>query len=471
MSQKNNLRERLLQTVETAKRYYIDQSDGRIYQIDSIAKDKEKKDYRFRDLEYYNLQLAFISYVTSGKHLLLGDPGAGKTSLAILVSSLLGSTPPHIVSQVLVKGTPDISEADVKGRLHYGRLTKEGVEFVIWAKHHLFPFLNIDEVQRIPTAKQSYFLQGLEDGSWECHNQSIYTGKKPGFITMNELDSGSFEITQALMERLTVCTEHNHLPWCLQSEKDAVNVLKEKELSHREIEDMMRDTLGEVELPYKQKLEKINSLRERYRKEVLASIDTLRNPLTDSDLEKIAQEIGNVPLIPDADFFGMWLEACYNESEKYGVKRMSDPVPQSDVESVDANYAVGWVYTPQSNRAQPEIMKYAKGIAWLNDYKEVDVDLLYCVAVNVLAHRMKFTEGFSSKKESEYRDDMRCIAFTKGILESTAKDFGERKGDFRSVIHKVMNGEELNPREKKLLEDRHPLMRAAKKRLEERKNK
>ncbi len=211
----STLRERAHAMHDLLQRYYLDQSSEQIGDL---------------KIENWNTTLSFLTYFTKGRQLLKGDPSSGKTSLAGLVCGMLGGVSPDMTSRVLVRGTPDLTKEDLTGHLHYGAL-HQGNEWVVWILGHMMPFFNVDELLRIPTKLQSLVLTGIEDGIWTYANSySIDTGKRPGFYTINPVDEGSFQLTYALMDRLTSSSEHWPLPRLAQDKKKTANINKAVEL-------------------------------------------------------------------------------------------------------------------------------------------------------------------------------------------------------------------------------------------------
>jgi len=414
-------------------------------------------------LEHYNTVIALLTYATRGRQLLKGDPGSGKTSLATLVSALFGGVPPNVASHLMVKGNPGITSEDITGRPHYGRLSA-GEEHVVWHLRHCLPFLSVDELLRIPTKKQSYLLQGVEEGLWEVMDYTIDTGARPGYFTINPKDSGSFELTLALQERLSVATEHVPLTWKSLADKQEGNS-RRAGLQDRTTSRALLDIANESTLGFQEKKGRVDALREQYRTATLEPLLGER-PLDEAALAGIAADITAVPLSATARDFALWLECCMNVSERFGVKRIEDEEPLDDT-TADMNFAVGWTRTPLMNRAQSDMETYAKGLAWWNGASEAGVEHLQAAAIATLNHRLVFTERFASLHREEQRSTDLQTHLTEVLVEATAKDFDERSERYLSILEKLARrkgGENiaLTTKQREMLRtERHPIMVAA----------
>lgn len=470
---KPTLRERAKAMHELATRYYIDHSEIQI-----------GDEY----VENWNTSLAFLTYFTNGRHLLRGDPSSGKTSLATLVGCLLGGIPPNVAKHMMVKGSPDLTPEDVNARLHYGEIAK-GEETVIWPLRHLVPVFSIDEIGRVPTKMQAGILTGVEDGGWDfAGTYFIDTGKRPGFFTINKKDSGSFEITDALLDRFTISTEHNQLSAHYQEDLALANDLKDVELHGsltldelpEEIQEMVRYPGGEIaqeisrviqiigentKASYEEKLEDMNLMREQYREHVLKPLLGIE-PLRDDDFKKIAWEIKAIPFSQEARDIFFWWEACMNISQWFGIKRAEDVRAYSvmDDEIPDKHHAVSKIEVPFSNREQQDLMRYAKAIAWWTEQEEVDVETMRVAALATLSHRLRFSKDY----EADHNRDPRDLDFNTHLLslllEDMSLDYGEKHKDYFIMVNKML-GDDFDPKtsfdddEWKMIQDhRHPVI-------------
>ncbi len=451
------LRERAKAMHELATRYYIDHSEAQIGD---------------QYVDNWNTTLSFLTYFTNGRHLLKGDPSSGKTCLATLVACLLGGIPPNVAKHMMVKGSPDLTPEDVNARLHYGEISK-GEETVIWPLRHLVPVFSIDEIGRTPTKMQAGILTGVEDGGWDfAGTYFIDTGKRPGFFTINKKDSGSFEITDALLDRFTASTEHHQLPALYQEDMTLANILKDVELhgsiTPDELPDTYREmvrhagglaaqeisslvqTIGEnTKAPYEAKLRDMNLLREQYRVSVLKPLRGME-PLSDEDFNKLAWEIQAVLLGEEARDVFFWWEACMNISQWFGTKRAEDVrgYAAMDDDYPDKHHAVSKIEVPFSNREQQDMVRYAKAIAWWRGLEEVDIETLRMAALTTLSHRIRFSKDYEADHTLDYRDLDFNTHLLSLLLEDMSLDYGEKHKDYFVMVNKMLS-EDFDPHTRK----------------------
>ena len=455
-----SLRERAHAMHELALRYYIDLSDTQI------------GDVRVKN---WNTTLAFLTYMTKGRHLLKGDPSTGKTSLSALVCSILGGVPPDLAKRVLVRGTPDLTREDVTGRLQYGKL-HEGKEWVVWNLAHTMPFFNLDELLRIPTKLQSLILTGIEDGIWTyASSYSIDVGKRPGFYTINPRDSGSFELTYALMDRMTASSEHWPLPSVKQDEKDLANVLRDVELSgllEKEdlpegLQKLVRDVpsgvarsiteqisrIGEETTPpaegmsnqraFQETVKRVTELREKYRREILRPLLGGLEPLDEGDLDAILWEMRDIPFDPDAIKVRFWWEASMNTSGVYGRKRSEDHVSPTQIPDIypDRNYAVSKVEGPLTNRVQGDANTYARAIAWWMGKESIDVETYRTALVYCMNHRIPFDPLYAASNRWSPRKTDLQTHLSELLLDEMSKDYQQVHGELFDIVGKVVRAD------------------------------
>ena len=158
-----------------------------------------------------NVLLPLLSFAVGGRCLLIGGPGRGKTSLAVVLGVLAG-TDPQRVRTAVVQGQPQLTVSDLVGTplprdlIGAERLDEVRVAWRNWLR---LPVKIIDEYNRIPTKTQSALLTMVAEGYVETYDQSLSTTGDTGidswFFTAND-DSGggTFAVIQALRDRMDV---------------------------------------------------------------------------------------------------------------------------------------------------------------------------------------------------------------------------------------------------------------------------
>ncbi|MFW0782997.1 MoxR family ATPase [Gordonia sp. CPCC 206044] len=155
--------------------------------------------------------LPLLTFAVGGKCLLIGGPGRGKTTLAVLMGVLAGRRPDD-VRRGIQQGQPQLTVSDLVGTplprdlVNAGSLAEITIAWRGWLRR---PVKIIDEYNRIPTKTQSALLTMVAEGYVESHDQMMYTAPDSGveswFFTAND-DSGggTFAVIAALRDRMDI---------------------------------------------------------------------------------------------------------------------------------------------------------------------------------------------------------------------------------------------------------------------------
>ncbi|MDT0117313.1 MoxR family ATPase [Microbacterium sp. PRF11] len=158
-----------------------------------------------------NVLLPLLSLAVGGRCLLIGGPGRGKTTVAVLMGVLSGSTPED-VRRGVQQGQPQLTISDLVGiplprdLMNASSLAEVGVAWRDWLSR---PVKIVDEYNRIPTKTQSALLTMVAEGYVESHDQMRRTAPAAGveswFFTANDdAGGGTFPVIQALRDRMDV---------------------------------------------------------------------------------------------------------------------------------------------------------------------------------------------------------------------------------------------------------------------------
>jgi MoxR-like ATPase len=139
--------------------------------------------------------------------LLVGGPGRGKTTSAVLMALLSGMTREE-VHRSIQRGHPQLTISDLLGApLPSDMMKAEDMSAIKigWRKWIGQRVKIIDEYNRIPTKTQSALLSLLAEGYAEMFDQYVYAGRGSWFLTANDdAGGGTFQVIEALKDRIDV---------------------------------------------------------------------------------------------------------------------------------------------------------------------------------------------------------------------------------------------------------------------------
>ena len=159
--------------------------------------------------------LPLLTLITRKRALMIGAPGRGKTSIAVLMGLIAGYGPEEL-RRAVQHGHPQLTVPDLLGSPLPSDLIKaESAEAikVSWRKWLTMRVKIIDEYNRIPTKTQSALLSLLSEGYAEMFDQIVDAGNAAWFLTANDdQGGGTFQVIEALKDRIDVvvrCTNFN----------------------------------------------------------------------------------------------------------------------------------------------------------------------------------------------------------------------------------------------------------------------
>lgn len=161
-----------------------------------------------------NVLLPLLTFAVGGRCLLIGGPGRGKTTVAVLMGVLAGSTP-FDVRRHVQQGQPQMSITDLVGTplprdlVEAKSLAEVDVAWRGWLRQ---PVKIVDEYNRIPTKTQSALLTMVAEGYVESHDQVLQTAPDEGteswyFTANDDAGGGTFAVIQALQDRMDVTVQ------------------------------------------------------------------------------------------------------------------------------------------------------------------------------------------------------------------------------------------------------------------------
>jgi MoxR-like ATPase len=392
-----------------------------------------------------NITLSVLSCIMKKNHLYVGEPGFGKTTLSKIIASVITGVPYDLYDATELRGHPFKYEGNLTGRLHFGKLNKEGNEQVIWVSTFLMPVLILDEVNRLTEEAQDVLLQPIDTGRINYLNASIYGGKKPAFLTANEKEERWNGFIPAFLDRIAIVTEqkhHNSLMLIFNMDEMKKNV--EKDLCDPEFTNAALEALANINFD-----SFIEMVKERQREKAKISPEKQ---------EEILNEISKMEMDNDAILFLASLGEEINTSNKYGVKRCSDPISDH---SHDLPYLGVNVKTAFSPRSICFTLDYAKALAWLFEDDKVGLDHVRFILPHILAHKANFTDDYINAHGNDIREDFLNLYLSKCLVEQAFENYKKCIRPVKNEIAKIQKGEMRLDEAKKMLKDAdHPLLKA-----------
>jgi MoxR-like ATPase len=157
--------------------------------------------------------LPLLTFAVRGKCLLVGGPGRGKTTSAILMGILAGY-PIREVRRAIQKGQPQMTIADLIGSPLPSDIVKaESLDQIriAWRRWLGMRVKIIDEYNRIPTRTQSVLLTLMGDNYAELYDQTFECPASAWYLTANDdAGGGTYQVIEALRDRIDIVVKSLH---------------------------------------------------------------------------------------------------------------------------------------------------------------------------------------------------------------------------------------------------------------------
>ncbi len=319
--------------------------------------------------------------VGNGAMLLWGGFGYGKTMLLKYLGRLLTSAPLEDIEASILRANPNLIEEKIVGRMDLGKLIKEGDEVIIWRRFVKAFWKIIDEINRLNPAAQDIILSLLGESIVKYFDEVFVARRYVLFATLNPRDVGVFPLGLPLLDRFGIAV-----------------VVKSPSL----------DDINEIAL----------LSDDRVFKRSVPSI------LSTEELTSIWAYVEAMPLESSAQLFvsslAKELSLCDRTDKETGIfiefgSKICTGCPFENLDSV-----CKYTFTPLSVRAEKDLVKYSKALAWLMGLKTVPLSVVVTIAPYVIWHRLRF----SDKYLEEFGFDR--FRFAKHIVESVLRNFLKR---------------------------------------------
>lgn len=157
--------------------------------------------------------MPLLAFATRRKCLLVGGPGRGKTTSAVLMGILAGY-PVKEVQRAIQKGQPQMTISDLLGTplpadlVQAKKLDQIGIA---WRKWLSMRVKIIDEYNRIPTRTQSALLTLMADNYAEVFDQTYECPDSAWYLTANDdAGGGTYQVIEALRDRIDIVVKTLH---------------------------------------------------------------------------------------------------------------------------------------------------------------------------------------------------------------------------------------------------------------------
>jgi MoxR-like ATPase len=378
-----------------------------------------------------NLVFMALSYILKRNHVLVGEPGWGKSTVSKIMASAMSGLPYDIYDALEMRGHPGKYEEKVVGRFDYGKLGKEGVERTIWQGGIALPVLVIDEINRFSLDAQEAILQGKDTGRWNYNNSSLYLGKKPTFSTMNQKgENGHNGMLPALLDRQDLITEERYYTNMNHETYNLMKTAVEQDLCSPEHTKKVLEALSKDFNEFTRLISSSRIVRARI--EVEGRYEPVE-PISDDEYRHIITEIDGVDVSNDAKLFLQAFMAEINYSNRYGCKRETDPI--SD-DTHDRNYAGVSVHSSFSPRSVMAAEQYSKGLAWfLGD--TLALDHVRTMIPYVFALKAGFTDDYRNAHGADERTDLEILHLAKKLVADVYDRYAKSIQPVKNLIAKI----------------------------------
>jgi MoxR-like ATPase len=157
--------------------------------------------------------LPLLNFAVRRKCLLVGGPGRGKTSGAMLMGVLAGYSIRE-VRRAIQKGQPQMTVSDLLGSPLPADLVQAKTMDQIgiaWRKWLGMRVKIIDEYNRIPTRTQSALLTLMADNYAEVFDQTFECPEAAWYLTANDdAGGGTYQVIEALRDRIDIVVKALH---------------------------------------------------------------------------------------------------------------------------------------------------------------------------------------------------------------------------------------------------------------------
>ncbi len=380
--------------------------------------------------------VAFIGIITAlvdGKEILYGPYGKGKTTSSEALGALLYGLPLEFMQVSQLDGHPEQTEEKIKAIVNLGKLTKEGIEEVIWRLFVYTPAKVCDEVNRLPEGKQNILLKGIDRNVWTYRDSTIIVQQGCFYGTCNYADRGNTDLIPPLKDRFDVAVEVRRADPIRReiirggAVRDAFEQLKNPSL-YQEMFAMLMDT----KVPAEKKIVLLEDISTKFKQELGRRFGVVLP--TNAELRTAKKELSAIAFEDDAalyiDYLSSELEFCiYHDKPEHATCQKCH---WKDFLCSRMGKIGG--------RLELSVVKYARAVAWLMGEDKVTLEHVKIIFPYALWHRAEFQENIMQEFADEPRENTLKLHIARKIVEDKTPKFIETKDIQARSYNAVVNG-------------------------------
>ncbi len=330
--------------------------------------------------------------VARGSMLLYGGYGGGKTTLVKVLGRLLTSLSISDIEASIVRAHPQLTEEKIVGRLHVGKLLRDGEEKVVWRNFIESFWKIIDEINRLSPSAQDAIFSILSEGIAKYFDGVYVTREYVFYATINPRDIGSYPLGLPLLDRFGMA-----VPISMPMYDEMVDITEFPDDKLHEFDDSMIPTI-----------------------------------LSKDELIVIWNLASRINLEDDAKLFISALirefSACIRTPKELGTFIESAESICRGCHFNTETSICNKTYTPLSVRAGKDLVRYSKALAWLLGTNSVSPNIVFAIAPFVIWHRVHLSPRFVEKFH-----DNKFIA-VKHLVDIAFRDFIKRMPLYRGFL-------------------------------------
>ena len=299
--------------------------------------------------------------VARGSMLLYGGYGGGKTTLVKILGRLLTSKSIREIELAIIRAHPQLTEEKMIGRLHVGKLLKEGAEDIVWRRFIKSFWKIIDEINRLSPSAQDVIFSILSEGIAKYFDGVYETKEFVLYATVNPRDVGAYPLGLPFLDRFGIAVP---------------------------ISSPMFDELTDLTESIDEKLHDYDDTR-------------IPGLLTIDELIVVWNLVSRIPLSFESKLFigalAREFSLCIRTPKETGAFLHSAETICKGCH-FNTEYAIcNKVYTPLSVRAVKDIARYSKALAWLLGLDNVPLGVVLAIAPFVIWHRVSLSPKYLEK--------------------------------------------------------------------------